>query len=247
MSRKKIIIFSGIIILFILASLYIVLRRDDDPGEEMEIGDRVYHNEELGYAMNFPTGWNVEEIESRDLDLFHDALSEERILEDDFFRNNYSQAFGINLVGDSPLTHIDGTISYNIKKHVYLNREGFSLREWYDIAVLAEAFSSGRIRESVFIRTRRQILEEERDLPSEKYIYDPWMPRGKIVDIAGRDALKVTFPGDRRYEGYQYYITLVDDYIFVFHFGYGGPVVPREMWERTARHVEGMIYSIEVL
>lgn len=246
MSRKSIIILSSIIILLVLGSVYLVLRRDRGVEEEVEFDERIYQNEELGYAMSFPEEWNIEAIDEGDFQFFHPALEEEKLAQEDFL-GMYRQIFGIVLVGASPLTYIDGTINYNIEKHVYSRKEEVTPRQWYDVVALSEAFSSGRISEGNFIRMKNEVLREGREISSEEYVFDPWIPRGEKIRIGNRDVLKVTMPTDRRYDGHQYYIVSEGDYLFVFRFGYGGPILPREIWERATRHVRGMIYSLEVL
>lgn len=247
MTRKSLIIFSAVIILLSFASLYLFLRERRAAKEDVDFEGRTYRNEVYGYRMYFPLGWEIEEKEERKFSFFHSALENEKFSENREFWNTYKQDFGINLVGVSPLTHIDGEINYNIEKHIYLNENNFTLRQWYNLAALAEAFSSAKISEGDFIRTRNSIMEEDVEADDIEEVFDPWMPRGEVIQVGNKDVLKTTFPRAHRYQGYQYYIFPFKDYFFVFHFGYGGPVIPRDMWQRSDRHIKDMIKSLQPL
>jgi hypothetical protein len=192
--------------------------------------------------MNYPLSWEIRE--KRNLTSFYSNTRNEEILQTTINLDTYNQIFGVDLVGTSPLTYIDGVINYNIEKDVYRNSNNFTVRQWYDIAVLLEAYNSQKISETDFIKISSKVLNEE-DILKER-IYDPWIPEGKIIKIGDKDVFETTRLGDNRYDGYQYYITVLGDYVFVFQFGYGGLVIPREMWQRSANHVRGIIWSLNI-
>jgi hypothetical protein len=230
-------------ILFFSLSLYLYLANRSEPlDENVEIGGRVYRNENLAYEMNYPAPWEI--IEKRNLTSFYSDIRSEDNPQTTINLESYKQIFGIDLVGTSPLTYIDGVINYNIEKNVYRNSNNFTVRQWYDVAVLLEAYNSQKITETDFIKISSKVLKGEGIL-NEK-IYDPWTPEGEIVKIGSKEVLKTTRLGDNRYDGYQYYVTVLGEYVFVFHFGYGGLVIPREMWERSDNHVRGIIWSLNI-
>lgn len=227
-------------------SLYLYLGNKEKPLEEdVEVGARVYQNEALGYQLNYPSSWEIRE--KRDLSYFYPERTDITEPQTSINLETYKQIFGVDLVGTSPLNYIDGTIDYNIVKEVYSNLNNFTVRQWYDTAVLFQNYNAQKIKEAEFIKTGNKILEEGAILENKDQIFDPWTPEGKIINIGGKEVLKVTRPGDSRYEGYQYYIVSLSDHIFVFHFGYGGLVVPREMWQRSNNHMKGIIWSLKPL
>jgi len=210
-----------------------------------ELGGKTYTNEEIGYVMSYPIDWEVEE--RTDSELFHPKLDDGKDLQTEIDLDTFSYIFGTDLVGQSPLTYIEGTINYNIEKRVYLNQNEFTVRQWYDIVALMEAYVSRRISEAEFIRISNEVVDKGYITSEREKIFDPWIPKGEITEIGKKDVLKTTRIGDHRYNGYQYYLISVDDYIFVFSFGYGGAVIPREMWSRSDRHIREMIRTLKMI
>jgi hypothetical protein len=230
-------------VLLFAGSLYLyVANREELLDEDVVVGERVYRNETLGYEMNYPITWEIEE--KRAHQTFFPETTGERLPQTSIDLEAYRQIFGLDLIGTSPLTYIDGVISYNIEKAVYSNENNFSARQWYDIAVLLEAYNIQKISEADFIRMSNKAIEEGFVAEKDK-IFDPWMPEGEVLKVGRKEILRTTRFGDTRYAGYQYYITTFDDYVFVFYFGYGGPVIPREMWQRSDMHVKGIIWSLK--
>jgi len=230
-------------IVFFSLSLYLYLGSREEPlGEDVEIGGRVYRNESLGYEMNYPEFWEIRE--KKNLTSFYSNITSEDNPQTTVDLETYKQIFGIDLVGTSPLTYIDGVISYNIEKSVYRNNNNFTVRQWYDIVALLESYNAQKISETDFIKISSKVLKGE-EILKEK-VFDPWIPEGEVVKIGNKEVLKTTRFGDNRYDGYQYYITALGEYIFVFHFGYGGLVIPREMWQRNDNHVRGIIWSLKI-
>ena len=227
-----------------LGSLFLYLRSGDDSYEEEELRGRIYRNEEVGYEMNYPAGWEVEE--RKDFSFFHSAIDNKDFLRMGVDLDNYMEISGISLVGSSPLTYIDGTIDYNIEQGVYFNKDELTVRQWYDIAVLMEAYHVQKIGEADFIRIRNTIIREGEVKEEREKVFDPWVSRGSLIKVGRKEVLKATWISGHRYDGFQYYITSVGDYIFVFHFGYGGVVTPREMWQRSDRHIREMLNSLRV-
>ncbi len=243
MTKLKTTLIIVVAILFFSLSLYLYLGNREEPlDEDVEIGARVYRNENLSYEMNYPATWEIRE--KRNLTSFYSNIRNEESPQTTINLDTYNQIFGIDLVGTSPLTYIDGVINYNIEKAVYLNSNNFTVRQWYDIAVLLEAYNSQKISETDFIKISSRVLREEEI--SKERIYDPWTPEGKIIKIGNKDVLKTNRLGDNRHDGYQYYIIAYGEYIFVFHFGYGGIVIPREMWQRSDNHLKGIIWSLNI-
>jgi len=229
---------------FFLGSLFLYLRSGEDDYEEEELRGRIYRNEDFGYEMSYPTGWEVRE--KRDLSFFHPAIDNKDFLRMGVDLDNYIEISGISLVGSSPLTYIDGTIDYNIEQSAYFNKDALTVRQWYDIAVLMEAYHTQKIGEADFVRMRNTIIGEGEIKEERGRVFDPWISRGSSIKVGRKEVLKTTWAGGHRYDGFQYYITSIDDYIFVFYFGYGGTVTPREMWQRSDRHVKEMINSLRV-
>lgn len=241
MTKLKTTLIIVVAILFFSLSLYLYLANKSEPlDEDVEVGGRVYRNENLGYQMNYPSSWEI--LEKRNLSSFYPNIRSEDRPQTTIDLETYNQIFGVDLVGTSPLTYIDGVINYNIEKTVYRNSNNFTVRQWYDVAILLEAYNSQKITETDFIKISNKVLKEGTIL--EEKIYDPWTPEGEVIKIGKKDVLKTTRLGDNRYDGYQYYITVFGGYVFVFHFGYGGLVIPREMWQRSDNHVKGIIWSL---
>ncbi len=231
--------------LFFLGSVFLYLRSgSDDHEEDTELTERAYRNEDFGYGMNYPSGWDIRE--KRSLSYFHSALEENDLLATTIDLSTYEEVFGIDLVGSSPLTYIDGSVDYNIEQSVYLNKNDFSAKQWYNIAALAEAHSIRKISGAELIAMSNEVVQRGSISDQKEKVFDPWISRGDLIRIQGKEVLKTTQIGDHRYAGYQHYITPVDDYIFVFRFGYGGAITPREMWQRSDRHVREMIGSLKV-
>jgi hypothetical protein len=242
-TKQKTILIIVIAILFFSLSLYLYLGNRTEPlDEDVEVGSRVYRNENLSYEMNYPASWEIRE--KRSLTSFYSNIRSEDNPQTTIDLKTYDQIFGVDLVGTSPLTYIDGVINYNIEKNVYQNSSNLTVRQWYDIAVLLEAYSTQKLTETDFIKISSKVLKGEEIL--KERIYDPWTPEGEIIKIGNKDVLKTTRLGDNRYDGYQYYITALGEYIFVFYFGYGGLVIPREMWQRSDNHVRGIIWSLNI-
>ncbi len=212
--------------------------------EGVDLTGRVYTNEELGYSMNYPHNWEVEEM--RTLRYFHPVIPENSDLQTTIDFSTYRPLFGVNLVGASPLTYIDGVISYNIEKHVYLNNNDFTARQWYEVAVLVENYGAKKISEADFIRISNRLIEREEYISEDERVFDPWMSQGELKKTGKKEFLSATRVGGSRYDGYQYYVVTAGDYVFVFNFGYGGPVIPREMWKRSDGHINDMIRSLTV-
>lgn len=228
-----------------MGSLFLYLRGDRNDYEDgVELTERAYRNEDFGYGMNYPSEWEIRE--KRSLSFFHPAMDKGDFIKTVINVDAYKEVFGLDLIGRSPLTYIDGTIDYNIEQSVYLNENDFSVRQWYDIAVLAEAYSAQKISGAELVVMYNEVVREGGIVNHKEKIFDPWISQGEVIRIQRKEVLKTTQMGDHRYAGYQYYITPVDDYIFVFRFGYGGAVVPREMWQRSDRHVREMIGSLKV-
>ncbi len=245
MTKAKIILIITVAVVFFSLSLYLYFGSKKEPlGEDVEVGSRVYRNENLGYEINYPASWEIRE--KRNLVSFYLDMISGDIPQTTINLETYNQVFGIDLVGTSPLTYIDGVINYNIEKTIYRNHNNFTARQWYDIAVLLEAYTVQRISEADFIKISSKILREGEIFKEKERIFDPWTPEGKVIKIGNKDVLETTRLGDNRYDGYQYYITALGDYIFVFHFGYGGLVIPREMWQRSHNHIRGIIWSLKV-
>ncbi len=246
MSKKRIALILVTAFLFFSASVFLFFRDGDDVDESSpEPGGRTYTNEEIGYVMGYPIDWEVREIAGSEL--FHPKIDDGKDLQTEIDLDTYSYIFGTDLVGQSPLTYIDGTINYNIEKRVYLNQNGFTVRQWYEIVALIEAYVSRKISEAEFIRISNEVINEGYIVSEREKIFDPWIPRGEIMKVGEKDVLETTRIGDHRYDGYQYYLTSVDDYIFVFSFGYGGVVIPREMWTRSDRHIREMIKTLKMI
>jgi hypothetical protein len=233
-------------VIFFSLSLYLYLGNREKPlDEDVEVGARVYQNKTLGYQLNYPPSWEIRE--KRDLSYFYPERTDLTEPQTSINLETYKQIYGVDLVGTSPLNYIDGTINYNIEKEIYLNLNNLTVRQWYDIAVLLQNYNAQKIRESDFIKTTNKVLKEGAIVEDKDKIFDPWTAEGELINIGNKDVLRVTRPGDSRYEGYQYYILSFSDYIFVFYFGYGGLVVPREMWQRSNNHMKGIIWSLKLL
>jgi len=240
---KVVLIVIFAVLLFVL-SVFLYLQSRSSAVDPSELDGRVYRNERFSYAMNYPYEWEIEEREGGDY--FHQTAFSRELPAMGFDWGTYRSEFGSELQGASPLTYIDGTVDYNIEKRIYPNINEFTLQQWYNLAVLAEALSSQKMSESRFVRLTRELIEN-RSLSDKEGVFDPWMSRGSVIKIGNRDVLKATRVGDHQYDGYQYYIFRYDEHIFVFHFGFGGPVIPREMWERSDRFVKEMILSLRDL
>jgi hypothetical protein len=233
-------------VIFFSLSLYLYLGNREKPlDEDVEVGARVYQNKALGYQLNYPPSWEIRE--KRDLSYFYSERTDVTEPQTSINLETYKQMYGVDLIGTSPLNYIDGTINYNIEKEIYPNLNNFTVRQWYDVAVLLQNYNAQKIRESDFIKIGNKILKEGAIVEDKDKIFDPWTPEGEVINIGSKDVLKVIRSGDSRYEGYQYYIVSFSDYIFVFHFGYGGLVVPREMWQRSNNHMKGIIWSLKPL
>jgi len=225
---------------------YFYLREGDPEKEEDDdiyVGE-VYESEEFGYSIIYPREWELNEDVT--LSFFHHALREDYYSQRKIDFNTYYQVSGVNFSGKSPLVYIDGEIGYNIEKRVYININLFTARQWYDVAATADARDDGKISSADFIRRTNQIIEEGDVQEDREKIFDPWMTQGHEIKVGDKNVLKVTKEGDHRYDGYQYYIFSYGRYIFVFRFGYGGPVLPREMWHRNDNHVKEIIASMEL-
>ena len=243
MSKSKLTLIAVIALIFFLGSLLLFLtQRDSLFGGAPEVSGRSYRNENLGYVMTYPYEWEIREDDGEFY--FHPLFANDNLPETEEEWDSYRSNMQITLEGRSPLTYIDGEVRYDIEKTIYLNNNDFEVRKWYDLAAIAEAFFAQKIGEAEFIRLRREIIDNGKLSESNHHVFDPWMSRGNILDVNGRDVLKVVRNGDYQHDGYQYYITQFEDYIFVFHFGYGGPVIPREMWQRSNLHVIDMITSL---
>ncbi len=244
MNRLKITIIFILAVTLFLGSVFVYLRRDGryvDDGPEVE-GEH-YSNEEYGYSLIYPLGWDVREKETRAM---FPLISRDSLPQFDGDFETYRQVFRADLEGRSPLTYIEGKIDYSIEKHLYLNTNDFTIRQWYDIAALTDAYSQKKITEGEFIRMSNEVLNRGEVKTSREKIFDPWVSRGEIITVGGKEVLKATSYAKARYDGYQYYITALGDYFFVFRFGYGGAVIPREMWQRSDGHVKNMIRSLRL-
>ncbi len=246
MNRKKSTIIIIVAAIFFLASVFLFIsNRRGVEDDDSDLLGRTYTNEILGYTMKYPSAWSVED--ARNLPYFHSAIENNLDLQTEIDLSAYRAVSAVNLIGVSPLTYIDGVINYNIEKHTYRNTNNLLPRQWYEIAVLIEAYDAQKISEAEFIRTSNRIIERGGYIEEEENIFDPWMSRGEEKSIGSKDIVIATRVGGNRYDGYQYYITKVGDYIFVFNFGYGGPIIPREMWGRSDTHVKEMIRSLNIL
>ncbi len=236
MKKQKVILIVLFAVIFFIGSLYFYLQSREEVTSDYDWDGegRDYINEDIGYKMKYPITWIMRERE--DLTSFY-SFREERDLQTSIDLSTYDQFFSIDLVGRSPLTYIDGDINYDIKKGVYLNSNEFTVRQWYDVVVLLEAYTSRKISEGEFTKLSNEVLKEGSLVTKEAGIFDPWTPRGDVVNVGGKDVLMVTRPARTRYDGYQYYIVSLEDNIFVFYFGYGGLVLPREMWHRSDMHI----------
>ncbi len=245
MSKKTIIIIVVGAFLLFAGSIFLFLKnREDGAKNDKDIEGSVYRNEEYRYRMIYPLNWEVEE--KRNLSYFY-SLSEEDLPKIEGSWDTYKQIFGVDFKGVSPLTYIDGQVDYNIEKIIYPNKNGFTAKQWYELAALVQAWSSEKISEADFIKISKRLIEKKEGIKDSDDVFDPWFSRGEEVEIEGKKVIKASHLGDFRYDGYQYYVLNFQDYIFVFSFGYGGPVVPREMWERSDNHVRNMISSLGAL
>ncbi len=247
MTRLKIVIIILITAALFFSSLFLYLiNREEHEEEEVELVEKIYRNEKLGYTISYPEEWEVREVEN--LSFFHPALVNEDFSQKRMDFKTYKQIFGVDFIGTSPLVYIDGNITYNIEKRVYPNINEFTVRQWYDVAAIADARHAQKISSAHFIRKSNRVIESKEGISDDgEKIFDPWMTRGKKMMAGEKEVLKTVRDGDYRYDGYQYYTTSLGDYIFVFRFGYGGPVTPREMWERNNMYIKEMIDSLELL
>ncbi len=243
MSKKKIII---IVILFalLLCGAYFLFRKTDtepveEPVEEMML---EYRNDKYNYRFNYIAGWEAREKET--LGYFHSLMSNRNLPATHVNWNTYRQGTNVVFSGFSDFTYIEGAREYQIEHHVYPNPHNLSIRQWYDLFVITEALHTQRITEADFIRKSKSIVEGEGKISDEDGIYDPWSPRGEIIKIEQKNVLKVTLPGDYRYNGYQHYILSFNNYFLVFKFGYGGVTTNRDLWKNNNKIIRRIIETI---
>ncbi len=244
--NKKLIAF--VFLLFVGAIIFslLFLKEDSDEVEIEDVSGELFTNEELGYSLKHPFGWEVEA--KRRLNYLNKGIERTEVRDIELIdEESYRQIASMDLIGSSPLVYIDGEIKYVIEKNVYSNKDNLTLRQWYDLGMLVLAFEEGIITEGELIQSTNSRINDDTEIREDDAIFNPWVPRGEDITINGRDVIKFIMPGDYRYEGYQYYVAAVSDYFFVFNFGFGGPVTPREMWSDNDEYVKDMIRSLEIL
>ncbi len=245
MKKKKIII---IIILALFLSSILVLTLRNKEGKIEEKTDEItleYRNEKYGYKANYNVNWQVREKDN--LSYFHSLLSNKSLSSTHVNWNTYLQGSHAIFSGFSDFTYIEGAREHQIEHHVYPNPQNLSIRQWYDIFVITEAFHTKRITEADFIRKSKDIIENRKEIEDTEGAYDPWTPKGEITKIGKLDVLTMTLPGDYRHSGYQHYILLFNNYILVFKFGYGSATNNRELWKNNNNNIIKTIESISLL
>ncbi len=244
--NKKLFIF--VFLLFIGAIIFFVVffNGDDDEVEKEDVSGEIFVNEEMGYSLKHPFGWEIES--KRRLNYLNKGMERAEVKDLDLIDGeSYRQIASMDLVGSSPLVYIDGEIKYIIEKNVYPNNNNLTLRQWYDLGMLVLAFEEGIITEGELIQKTNSRINDDIEITEEDGVFNPWVPRGEDIIIGDIDVIKFIMPGDYRYEGYQHYAANIGGYFFVFSFGFGGPVTPREMWNDGDEYVKDMIRSLEIL
>ncbi len=243
MSKKRLIL---IVVIVLLVITFIALLARDKSEEEVVTDDEnleKFINSSFKYSFDYPSEWEVRERDN--VHYFHPLLSRTDPPEIDINWGTYRQIYRTTFVGLSGFTHIDGLQEYHIEHGVYHNNNNFTLRQWYDIFILTEAVYTRRITQAEFIRTSRGIMSDHNRISSSLNLYDPWTPREEILTIGDHTVLKTRLAGDYRYDGYQYYIVLLNNNFLVFSFGYGGASASREVWGKASEGVKTIINTIE--
>ena len=243
--KKVITIIIAIITILILGSLLLSSKDDADIiNNKLDVATlKEYRNEQYGYRFFHVQGWEEREKDIRGY--FHSSLNNtSNLSEIDIDWNTYRQVVNTSFLGNLEFVNRERRQDYLIDHYLYENTNNLTLKQWYDLFVLAEALYSRRITEGEFIRVGNYIIDKEVSLNNELNLYDPWAPRGKFLEINNRPVLKAIFPGDYRYNGYQYYIAAHNNYFLVFRFGYGGLYSTREMWKENDANVKIMLKTI---
>ncbi len=245
MNKKRLALTVVVCLLFFWGSysIFISSRQEiiDDALHDIRLEE--FENTRYGYRFSYPEDW---ELRERDiLGHFHSSVRGDDLPEIGINWESYRQVYRNTFTALSDFTHIDGVAERQIEHAVYPNNNRLNHYQWYDIFVLMEARSSRIITEAILFQRSHVILNENERIDENYNLYDPWTPRGQVLEIGSHEVLKVTILGDFRHENYQYYIIPFDKYFLVFHFGYGRTDASRSVWKDNNEGIRAIIKTLE--